>query len=140
MHPTVAIYFGKDSCLVVGQRLTPLHDWHDCVVSAEVVRYSEPTPSAGKALKRAMKIASNSKPISTDPGSPAEWPDSYNEYWNSGLFGTLVRKDNRWIIYCGNEYSPEVTMHLAVAPTDEAAGEALMALRRELERLFTTEA
>src|SRR5262245_35224907 len=135
MHPTVDIYFSTNSCLIIPRPLTPSMRAFAEVQDAEVVSFSEPRSTAGKKLKRVVAIASRSKLSLADANAWIQWPDSYRTFWNSRFMGMIVRKDHRWIIYCGNECSPALLLHLPPTPTDDAAGEAIFALQNELNRL-----
>jgi hypothetical protein len=62
----------------------------------------------------------------------SDWPESYRAFWDSPFFGMMVQKDHQWIIYCGNDCSPELPVRLSSTPSDESAGEAFFALHRAL--------
>lgn len=128
MHPTVALYFGDHSCLIVPIWPTP----HVAYEQAALAGYTEDPRLVGKLLKGAMAVSRRSPCSDPRPGAASNWPESYRPFWESPQFGTMVLRDHQWIIYCGNECSPELPLRLSSAPSDDSAGEAFFALHRAL--------
>ena len=125
MHPEVGLYFAEESCLISPIWPSPFVAYDD----SAVVDYTQTARAVGKILKAALAAARSSPKLST----ASEWPITYKTFWTTAQFGLMALKNHAWIIYCGNDCSPELPIRLAPTPTDEAAGEAFFALRERLQ-------